>query len=111
MLSLEVTEGSTKLPTQKSQRSYQHKHKAVISPHLPFSNYNSARPRRAFNTGPACLLENGFSKECSSIFYNLRLFKTHSLNFRLIAMRKTFSRRMKPSLTLVVGLIQYGTPF
>ena len=30
MLSLEVTEEST----QKSQRTYQHKHKAAISPHL-----------------------------------------------------------------------------
>ena len=36
MLSLEVTEESTKLPPQKSQRSYQHKHKAVISHRLPF---------------------------------------------------------------------------
>jgi hypothetical protein len=71
MLSLEVTEESTKLPTQKSQRSYQHKHKAVISPHLPFSNYNSSR--RAFNSGPACLLENGFSKDPSSMFNNVRL--------------------------------------
>ena len=67
MLSLEVTEEST----QKSQQSYQHKHKAVIPPHLPFSNYNMSR--RAFNSGPACLLENGFSKDPSSMFNNVRL--------------------------------------
>ena len=60
MRSLEVTEESTKSPTQKSQRSYQHKHKVVISPHVTFSNYNSSR--RAFNSGPTSLLENDLSK-------------------------------------------------
>ena len=50
------TEESTKLPT--------HKHKAVISPRLHFSNYNTSR--RAFNSGPASLLENDFIKDASS---------------------------------------------
>ena len=66
---MDVTEEPTQPPTQKSQRSYQHKN---ITQSYPltclFSNFNSLR--RAFNSGPASLLENGFSKDASSHIWN-----------------------------------------
>ena len=68
MISLEVTEESTKLPTQKSQRSYQHKTITHSYPSLTFSQTSTVQD--AFNSGPACLLENDFSKDASSHILN-----------------------------------------